>query len=233
MPRCPRWMQLAPDAAYHVFNRGHNREAVFADPADRQFFVGLLARYRVRHGFHLYHYCLMTNHFHLLLQPEDPRKLSALMAGLLLAFVRYFHRRHGFVGHLWQGRFKSPIVQRESYWLSCGRYIERNPLEAGMAAAPWHYPWSSCAAYALGQPDPLLTEDPCYTELAPDKGRRQQLWREFLLGEDGREEAIQRGDWAVGDDAFRQRMAQVLGRPQARSRGRPRKGKEGAGRQRT
>jgi putative transposase len=221
MPRRPRWMQLADGAAYHVFNRGHNREAIFADPADLSYFLHLLARYRQRFELRLYHYCIMTNHFHLLVQLANPRQLSGLMAGLLLAYVRYFHGRHGFVGHLWQGRFKSPAVQREGYWLSCGRYVERNPVEAGMTALPWEYPWSSCRAYALGQVDPLLTEDPCYRELSPDPQRRQALWREFVVGEDVREAAIRSQDWAVGDNDFRLRLAEVMGRPAPRRRGRP------------
>src|SRR6266849_1484219 len=87
MPRKPRWLQLARDAAYHVLSRGHNREVLFADGADLGYFLGLLARYRQRFGFRLLHYCLMTNHFHLLLQLDDPRQLSSLMAGLLLAYV--------------------------------------------------------------------------------------------------------------------------------------------------
>jgi putative transposase len=212
---------MARDAAYHVMSRGHNRGALFADADDTRYFLRLLDRYRRRFGFRLYHYCLMTNHIHLLLQLDDPRRLSSLMAGLLLAYARYCNGRHGFVGHLFQGRFKSPLVQREGYWLSCGRYIERNPLVAGMVSAPWDYPWSSCRAYACGAADPLLTEDPCYTELSPDPGRRQQLWREFVSGDDPREAAIARGDWAVGDDGFRGRMAQVLGRPLPRPRRRP------------
>src|SRR5262249_43184211 len=126
-----------------------------------------------------------------------------------------------FVGHLVQGRFKSPLVQREGYWLGCGRYIERNPLAAGLVAAPWDYPWSSCRAYACGAADPLLTEDPCYTEVSPDPARPQQLWREFVCCDDPREAVIARGEWAIGDDGFRGRMAQVLGRPQPRPRGRP------------
>ncbi len=135
MPHVPRWRLLARDAAYHVMTCGHNREVLFADPEDHRYFLGLLERYRRRYGFRLYHYCLMTNHLHLLVQPDDPRRLSALMAGLLLAYVRYVNRRSGFVGHLVQGRFKSPLIQREGYWLSCGRYTERNPLAAGLAAA--------------------------------------------------------------------------------------------------
>jgi putative transposase len=222
MPRTPRWLQLADQAAYHIMSRGHNREAIFADPEDCRHFLHLLDRYRKRFAFRLFHYCLMSNHFHLLLQLDNPRQLSSLMAGLLLAYVRHFNRRHGFVGHLWQGRFKSPLVQRDSYWLSCGRYIERNPVEAGLVALPWDSALSSCRFYALGETDPLLTPDPCYLELSPEAERRQALWREFLLGEDVREEAVRRGGWVLGDEAFRLSMARVLGRPLPRRRGRPR-----------
>jgi len=183
-----------------------------------------VVRYRQRYGFALYHYGLMSNHFHLLLRLDQPRRLSGLMAGLLLAYVRYFQRERGFVGHLWQGRFQSPIVQREDYWLSCGRYMERNPLEAGLVARPWDYPWSSCRAYSHGQTDPLVTADPSYLELSPKPARRQRLWRDFLLAEDPREPKIRQGDWAIGDEDFQKRMAHVLGRPLPGRRGRPRAG---------
>jgi putative transposase len=145
------------------------------------------------------------------------------MAGLLRAYVHHCHRRHGFVGHRWQGRFKSPAVQRRGYLLSCGRYIERNPLEAGMVAESWQYPWSSARAYALGEADPLLADNPEYLGLAESPGRRQQLWREFLLADDPREEAVRCGDWAVGDGDFRRRVLVAQGRPAPRRRGRPRK----------
>src|SRR5260370_36809860 len=135
-------------------------------------------------------------------QVPDPRRLPACVAGLLGVYAFYCNRRRGFVGHLFQGRFKRPQVQREGYWLSCGRYIERNPVEAGLVSAPWAYLWSSARAYALGEADPLLTEDPCYSELSPAPERRRQLWQEFLLGEDAREGIIRRGDWAVGEDSF-------------------------------
>jgi putative transposase len=150
MPRTPRWMQLARDAAYHVMSRGHDGETLFADADDFQQFLDLLDRYRLRFGVRLYHYGLMTNHFHLLVQWDDPRRFSSLMAGLLLAYGHHGHRRYGFVGHGYQGRFKSPLIQREGYWLSCGRYIERNPVEAGMVTVPWEYAWSSALLRAGG-----------------------------------------------------------------------------------
>jgi putative transposase len=223
MARVPRYLQLARDAAYHVMSRGHNREGLLAHPDDKRHFLALLARYRQRFGFRLFQYCLLDNHVHVLLHLDDLRRLSALRAGLLLAYVRYFNRRYGFVGHLWQGRFRSPLVQRQCYWLSCGRYIERNPVEAGLIAQPWDYRWSSCRHYSLGETDALVATDPDYLELSPDPEPRQQRWREFVVGEDVREAVIQKGEWAVGDDDFRRRMAPVLARPLPLRRGRPRK----------
>jgi putative transposase len=223
MPRASRKQQWTDEACYHVLDRGHNRDTVFTDDEDRAAFLGLVARYRQRLGFRLYHYCLLDNHFHLLLQLQQPRQLSALMAGLLRAYGHHCHRRHAFVGHLWQGRFKSPAVQRDGYLLSCGRYIERNPLEAGLVAEPWQYAWSNCRAYALGRAGPLLDENPCYAELAVEAAERQRRWRQCLLASDPREEAVRRGDWAIGDEPFRQRLQQLQGRPARRRRGRPRK----------
>lgn len=223
MPRVARQQQWTAEACYHITSRGHNRESVFRDDADRRAFLHLIARYRQRFDFRLFHYCLMSNHFHLLVQLPDPKRLSAMVAGLLLAYFHHYHRRYGLVGHLWQGRFKSPAIQREGYWLSCGRYVERNPVEAQLVAEPWHYPWSSCRAYALGEADPLLSVNPCYEELAAEPGRRQQLWRAFLEDDDPREEVVQQAEWAVGDDDFRQRWQAQRGRPTQRRRGRPRK----------
>jgi putative transposase len=228
MSRIPRRYQWASEACFHLMDRGHNRESIFADDEDRQAFLGLLGRYRSRFQLRIYHYCLMTNHFHVLVQLEDPAHVSPLMAGLLRAYVHHCHRRHGFVGHRWQGRFKSPAVQCSEYLLSCGRYIERNPLEAGLVALPWEYPWSSAAAYTLGKSDGLLAENTEYLGLASSPEQREQRWRGFLLADDRGEETVRRGDWAIGDDEFRQRVLQERGRPTPRRRGRPPKAVSGA-----
>jgi putative transposase len=152
------------------------------------------------------------------------------MAGLLRSYVHHFHQRSGFVGPLWQGRFKSPAIERDGYLLSCGRYVERNPVEAGLVSKPWEYPWSSCRAYALGELDALLNSNPLYEELAATAERRRQLWREFLLGADEKEEAVRHGAWAIGGEAFRVRMRHQQGRPRPRRRGRPRKAPDGSAR---
>ena len=202
-------------------NRGHNRERIFGDDDDRRQFLLLLARYQKRFGLRLYHYCLMTNHFHLLVQLQRPAEMSRWVAGMLRAYVHYFNRRYGFVGHLWQGRFKSPAVQCEGYLLSCGRYIECNPLESGLVVEPWQYVWSSCRAYTCGNADPLLAENPYYLESGADDSSRQRHWREFLMQEDPKEPLIRRADWAIGDEPFLTQLQGLHGRAVQRRRGRP------------
>jgi putative transposase len=221
MPRAARHRLWIEAACYHVLNRGHARETIFHDDDDRTYFLHLLARYRDRFGFRLYHYCLMSNHFHLLLQLPEARSLSRLLAGLLVAYWHHYRRRYGLVGHLFQGRFKSPAVEADCYGLSCGRYIERNPVEAGLAREPWDYRWSSCRAYACGEADPLLAANPWYAELASEPARRQALWRDFLVGEDPKEPAVRGQDWVVGSAVFRRRMHRRDARPAPRRRGRP------------
>ena len=103
------------------------RETIFHDDEDRARFLQRLAEYRDRFELRIYHYCLMGNHFHVLLQLPDPRGVSRVMAGLLVAYWHHYRLRLGLVGHLFQGRFKSPAVEADEYLLSCGRYIERNP----------------------------------------------------------------------------------------------------------
>jgi REP element-mobilizing transposase RayT len=221
MPRCARRNVWTTAACYHVLNRGHARERIFHDDADRQRFLELLARYRDRCAFRLYHYCLMDNHFHLLLQLPRPQGLSALLAGLQVAYWHHYRRRYDLVGHLFQGRCKTSAVETDGYLLSYGRYIERNPLAAGMVALPWDYQWSSCRAYALGAADALLADNPWYEQLASVAAQRRERWQSFLLGDDPKEAEVQRADWTLGSTAFRRRLRSTRGRPQPRTRGRP------------
>jgi putative transposase len=115
------------------------------------------------------------------------------------------------------------------YFLSCARYIERNPLVAGLVEEPWQCRWSSCPAYAAGVADPRLCYNVWYRGLADDAALRQQRWREFLLGDDPHERVVRQGGWTIGDDGYRRRMQQAGARP-GRRRGRPLKppaGEEG------
>jgi putative transposase len=163
----------------------------------------------------------MSNHFHLLVQVPEPRCLSRLVAGLLVAYWHHYRRRYGLVGHLFQGRFKSPAIEAEAYLLSCGRSVERNPCAAGLVGEPWAYRWSSAAAYACGAADALLAANPWYEALAAEAVGRQARWRAFVLGEDPKEAAIERQDWLIGSDAFRIQAHCEQGRTAPRTQGRP------------
>jgi len=222
MPRRPRRAQWTDATCYHVMNRGQNRATIFSDDQDRAYFLKLVARYQQRYAARLYHYCLMDNHFHLLVQLAQPRQLSRLIASLLVAYVRYVQLRYRFVGHVFQGRFKSPAIEAEPYLLSCGRYIERNPVAANLVAHAWEYRWSSCRAYALGESDALLAVNPWYEQLAVEPARRQVLWRDFLEGEDPKEGAIATDDWAIGEPEFRRGLYRPQSRAVPRVNGRPR-----------
>src|SRR5436305_5705053 len=160
MPRSPR--PVADGLVYHALNRGNNRAPVFVSAADYLAFLQALAQTQQRYPFRLFGYCLMTNHFHLLLQPEDGVSISRVLQSLTVAHTWRYHRGHGTGGHVGQGRFKSPVVQDDDHALTVLRYIEANPLRAGMVTDLADYPWSSYLAHGLGRADPLLSALPCW-----------------------------------------------------------------------
>jgi len=141
VPRIQRG--LVDFGVYHVLNRGNAGQRVFDDGADYGSFVALLKEARSRYSVHIFAYCLMPNHFHLVMQPECGEALSGFMQWLLTSHVRRYHRRRGTSGHVWQGRYKSFLIQRDAHLLVAIRYVERNPVRAGLvdSAADWR--WSS------------------------------------------------------------------------------------------
>ena len=145
MPRSAR--SLIGGLCYHVINRGNGRARVFHGEADYREFVKLMAAACDRLPMRLLAYCLMPNHVHLVLWPREDGELSRWMQWLMTTQVRRHHRRHGSDGHLWQGRFKAFPIQRDAHLLSVLRYVERNPLRAGLVARAEDWPWSSLGAW--------------------------------------------------------------------------------------
>jgi putative transposase len=142
-----------PGALYHLTSRGDRREPIYRDDDDRRCHLAVLAEACARFNADVLAYCLMGNHYHLVLQAHDGR-LSALMRHLDSVYTQSFNRRHGLVGHLFQGRFKSVLVDRESYLVALCRYVERNPVAAGLVGSPALWPWSSCRAHLGLEPAP-------------------------------------------------------------------------------
>ena len=135
-----------PGAVYHVTSRGDRREPIFRDDADRECLLQLLGRALERFDAQVLAYCLMGNHYHLVLHTRLPN-LSRLMRQINGVYTQSFNRRHGLVGHLFQGRYKAILVDRDAYLLALCRYVERNPVAAGLASAPADWPWSSYRAH--------------------------------------------------------------------------------------
>jgi len=126
----PRTARVAPsEHVYHVLTRGNNRQGVFEDEEDFRKYLDMLLRYKEKYQFKMYHYVLMTNHVHLVIEPsESGGSLSEIMKGINLAYAQHFKRRYNHTGHFWQDRYKSIIISKDEYLLACGSYVELNPV---------------------------------------------------------------------------------------------------------
>jgi REP-associated tyrosine transposase len=162
---------------YHVINRGNNRQDVFRKEGDFKAFLAALADLKGRKPFELYGYCLLSNHFHLLIRPADA-SISRIVQSLLVSHTQRYHRHYKTAGHVWQGRFKSPVVQNDEHLLTLLRYIEANPLRAKLVRRADDYPWSSYRAHGVGEPDELLDPLINYDELSPSPAARRRRWAE-------------------------------------------------------
>ena len=188
MPRTPR--PLLDGAIYHVFNRGNGRMDLFAEESDYRFFLKKLHEAKIKFGVTLNHYCLMSNHYHLLVQIVKGENLSRFMHYLQMNYAHYFGKKYNFSGHVFGQRYRSPIIPKESYYLQCGRYIERNPVKAGLAGKAEDYPYSSAKFYSLGRADALITPNIYYEGLGRTESERQTTYKEFLEMEDPYAEII-------------------------------------------
>jgi putative transposase len=177
MPRPPRLAQ--PGVPLHVIQRGNNRAACFFNDVDRRFYLKCLARSAARNDCAIHAYVLMTNHVHLLVTPRGRGSVSAMLQDLGRRYVRVINTIRGRTGTLWEGRFKSSLVSTEAYLLTCHRYIELNPVRAGMVAEPSAYPWSSHAHYARGRSDDLITEHAAFLGLGGTADERRAAFREL------------------------------------------------------
>ena len=206
-----------PGQPQHVIHRGNNRSAIFAEPGDYERFRHHLLSACERHSCVVHAYVLMTNHFHLLVTAPDNSALGKAMQSIGLRYVAYFNRRRQRTGTLWEGRYRSAPIDCERYLFTCYRYIEQNPVRAGIVARPEHYPWSSFHANALGRLDPIVTPHERYVALAGRVVDRLAAYRSICDAPfdaptlDEVRSSI-RGNWALGDDEFRRELTTRTGR---------------------
>jgi putative transposase len=207
----PRIARIAPhDHIFHILSRGNNREDVFRDDLDYQKYLEILESYKEKYKFRLYHYVMMKNHVHLVLETqEEGGSLAEIMKGINLSYAQHYKKRYNHVGHFWQDRFRSILISKDQYLLACGSYVELNPVRAGVVEDPKDYPWSSYDVYAYGKKDPLVDEHPIYQELSKDALDRKRLYREFVKGMLGSRDAM-RGEMdrraVYGGEAFADKL---------------------------
>jgi len=225
MARPPR-LSL-PSYPHHVTQRGNNRQPIFLAPNDYEVFLECLREAKRKCRARLYAYVLMTNHVHLLVEPEQEGGLGRFMQSVGRRYVRYINDAHARTGTLWEGRFKSAVVSRDEYLIMCSRYIELNPVRAGMVRHPQDYRWSSYHRRALGRPDELLDEDPWYVSLGKttqDRVRVYASWLEASISDKEWElirRATQQGR-VVGSASFQEAIGSQVGRRlKGETRGRP------------
>ena len=224
MPRKPR-MYLA-GVPVHVVQRGNNRDACFFSEGDYLAYKGWLGDACQRYGVAVHAYVLMTNHVHLLMTPADTRGISSVMQSLGRRYVQYINSTYQRSGTLWESRHKASLVDAEQYLLSCYRYIEMNPVRAGMVAHPSEYRWSSYHCNANGEPEKLVT--PHERLLALGEGESRQRHYQALFNTDLEPDqlhAIRRSasfSMPLGNQRFKEQIERALGRKIGYSvRGRP------------
>ncbi|OGR32821.1 MAG: hypothetical protein A2091_06025 [Desulfuromonadales bacterium GWD2_61_12] len=159
MPRIAR--TLADECCYHLINRGNGRQQVFHKDGDYQAFIDLLLQWRGDYGMKILAWCLMPNHFHLLVQPAAAAQLHRWMRRLMTTHVRRYHKHYGTSGHLWQGRYKGFLVQNDDHLLTVARYVEGNPVRARLVATAAEWPWSSHRARKAETEDVRPDAFPC------------------------------------------------------------------------
>ena len=155
MARLPRY--FVEGQALHIIQRGNNREPIFADDQDYHFYQECLQESAERHGLAIHAYVFMTNHVHLLATPQTTESVGKTLQSLGRRYVQYFNYTYDRTGTLWEGRYKATLIDSDRYLLTCMRYIELNPVRAGMVDHPRDYPWCSYAANALGEDNLLIT----------------------------------------------------------------------------
>ena len=214
MARKPRI--YIPGVAHHVIQRGNNRQACFGDDSDFKAYLSYLKEAAIQNSVAIHAYVLMTNHVHILATPSDAQGLGKMLQTLGRRYVQFFNHKYGRTGTLWEGRYKSTLVQTEHYLLMVYRYIELNPVRAGMVEHASEYPWSSYRYNAVGLSIDLITPHREYLKLGKESEIRQKAYRLLFRGRMAEKDLAEIRDctnksWVLGDERFRLKIEASTG----------------------
>lgn len=229
MPRKGR--MILPNMPHHIVQRGHNRNVVFVEQRDYQYYIENLVEWKAQLGIKVYGYCLMTNHIHLIVEPgEIPSDVGSLMKRLAGRQTRFANKLEGRTGSLWESRYKISPIETDAYLLQCCRYVDLNPVKARMVEHASHYPWSSCAAKVGHTTCNWLDLDPMYQQLGNNHAERAQRYAEFIgnvaaANKEHRfiQNAVERNQLTGGNRFIAEVEARTGLRIEHRGRGRPTK----------
>jgi len=215
MPRKPRLS--IPGLPQHVIQRGNNREPIFRVDNDYRQFVEMLSLAADQHDCQIHAYVLMTNHVHLLATPLNEEGIGKMMQSLGRRYVQYFNLRNARTGTLWEGRYRATLVDTERYLFACMRYIELNPVRAGMVKLPGEFRWSSFRCNAYGSLDTLVTHHAQYLSLGASSPARQRAYRALFDAEieEASVDEIRRATnsaWVLGGVDFAETVVSRLNR---------------------
>ena len=172
------------DSYYHVLTRGNDRKQIFGKPADYLVFLSIMRKYLEKFHISIINYCLMPNHLHLLIFVETGKHLSEFMKATLQIYANYHRKEYNSTGFLYQNRFKSLPIEEESYLIECARYIERNPLRAGLVSDIFAWPWSSFSYYANGIKDGIINkENAAFSSFSNSNKTRKELYIKYVQQE--------------------------------------------------
>ena len=192
----------------HVVCRGNDRQTLFNSTADFEMYLQLLNEARAIYPVYIYNYVLMDNHVHLLIEPKSDGNLAKVMEMVSKGYAKYFNKTYDRVGHVFQGRYKSFLIQTEKYFIACSRYIDLNPVKAGMVSDPKDYLWSGYSAWAAGQKGKIILDaHEIYTDLGATQQERQIAYRAMVNNYQGEElNLLDRRAGVLGDREFKQRF---------------------------
>jgi putative transposase len=205
MARQPRF--FVPGVPQHAVQRGCDRRPIVEDEEDRCFFIGCLAEASHVHRLQIHAYVLMTNHLHLLATPQDCTSLPRTFQDIGRRYVPYFNRKYGRTGALWESRYRAAVVETERYFLTCMKYIELNPVRAGLVRYPDEFQWSSYRSNALGMGDGVVSPHEVYERLGQSAAERTSRYRELFDSAVPPEEiaavrTATNNNWALGGKDF-------------------------------
>ncbi len=217
---------VVPNQLHHIIQRGNDKQMIFHDADDYLAFLDWMRAASVQFKVAVHAYVLMSNHLHLLVTPSDEQGLGRMMQWLGRFYVPYFNRKYDRTGTLWQGRFKTSVIESERYFLLCSRYIETSPVRAGLVPHPSGYSWSSYAHHVGDKTDSLIVDHPLYWALGNTPFEREAAYKQLMAQAvtpeevDGLHQAVLKGQ-VLGSESFKinlEKRTNRLIRPAKRGR---------------